>query len=128
MNTSRESTALMAALGLAILLGCAATGRTAGSGGEGKVSMDALQGKTWTLVQFEDGSRAPAERPITAVFQDGKTSGSGGCNRYTATVTSPSPGALKVGPISATKMLCTGPAGANEQRYFAALAKAEGFA
>jgi heat shock protein HslJ len=90
--------------------------------------MDALEGKTWTLVQFEDGSPASSERAITAVFKDGKVTGSGGCNRYSATVTSSSPGALKVGAISATKMACAGPAGSNEQRYFAALEKAEGFA
>ena len=121
----------LATLALAALLGCAAppaTGQPAGKGGEGTTSMDALDGKTWTLVQFEDGSPAPAERAITAVFKDGKVTGFGGCNRYSATVTSSSPGALKVGAISATKMACAGPAGSNEQRYFAALEKAEGFA
>jgi heat shock protein HslJ len=118
----------LATLALAALLGCAAppaTGQPAGKGGEGTTSMDALEGKTWTLVQFDDKSPAPAERPITAVFAAGKISGSGGCNRYSATVTSSSPGALSVGAISATKMACAGPAGSNEQRYFAALAKVE---
>ena len=90
--------------------------------------MDALKGKTWNLVQFDDGSPVQAGRPITAVFEEGRISGSGGCNRYSASAASASPGALHVGAISATKMACMGPAGTNEQRYFAALEKAEGYA
>ncbi len=118
-----------------VALGCVAqppaTGQTAGKGTE---SMDALQGKSWVLAQFgdgdegDDGSKAPAEGAITAVFAAGKVSGSGGCNRYSASVTSPSPGALKVGPVSATKRFCLGAAGENEQRFFAALAKTTGYA
>jgi heat shock protein HslJ len=121
---------LAAAVSLVALLGCVAqplaTGQTAGAGqtaGKGTTSMDALQGKTWVLTQFDDGSPAPAEPAITAELKDGKISGSGGCNRYFASVTSPSPGVLHVGPISATKMACLGPVGENEQRYFAALTK-----
>lgn len=119
-------------LALATVLGCAAsppaTGQTTGKGGEGMTPMDALEGKTWTLVQFDDGSPVPAGRPITADFGGGKISGSGGCNRYSATVVSAAPGTLKVGAISATKMACAGSAGTNEQRYFAGLEKAEGYA
>jgi len=128
MSAQRAFLPLAAAVGLAALLGCAAppaTGQSPGKGAEGTTSMDALEGKTWTLVQFDDGDPAPTERPITAVFGDGKVSGSGGCNRYSAGVTSPSAGALKVGPIAATKMACPGPVGGNEQRYFAALSKVD---
>jgi heat shock protein HslJ len=129
MSTQRAFFQLSAAVSLIALLGCAApppaTGQTAG---KGTASMDDLKGKTWTLMKFGDGSPEPAERAITAVFEDGKISGSGGCNHYSATVTSPLPGALKVGSISSTKMLCSGPVGSNEQRYFAALEKVEGFA
>ena len=97
-------------LALTAFLGCAAplpsSGATSqtpapGKGGEGMTSMDALEGKTWTLVQFDDGSPVPAGRPITAIFGGGKVSGSGGCNRYSATVISAAPGQLKVGAISA---------------------------
>jgi putative lipoprotein len=119
---------------LTALPGCAAPlpaiGQTPtpGKGGEGMTPMDALEGKTWTLVQFDDGSPVQPGRPITAIFGGGKVSGSGGCNRYSATVISSAPGALKVGAISATKMACAGPAGTNEQRYFGGLEKVEGFA
>jgi putative lipoprotein len=126
---------LATVLALTVLAGCAvpppAAGQTPsqtpGKSGEGMTPMDALEGKAWTLVQLDDGSPAPAGRPITAVFAGGKVSGSGGCNRYSATVISAAPGMLKVGAISATKMACTGPAGTNEQRYFAALEKVEGY-
>jgi len=132
MRLQRAFFQIAAALGVAAILGCAApppaTGQTAGKGGEGMTPMDALKGKTWTLVQFDDGSPVPAGRPITAVFEEGRISGSGGCNRYSASVTSASPGALHVGAISATKMACMGTAGTNEQRYFAALEKAETYA
>lgn len=113
------------AFGLTALLGCATLVPAAGPK---ETPMDALAGKTWTLMQFDEGSPAPAERAITAVFEDGKISGSGGCNRYTATLTVSSPGTLKVGPIAATKKACMGAAGANEQRYFSGLEKAEGYA
>ncbi|HSS50729.1 MAG TPA: META domain-containing protein [Thermoanaerobaculia bacterium] len=103
-------------------------GQTPGKGGEGMTPMEALEGTTWTLVQFDDGSPVPSGRLITAIFGGGKVAGSGGCNRYSATVISAAPGQLKVGAISATKMACAGPAGTNEQRYFAALAKVEGYA
>ena len=129
MKAQANALHLAAAASLVALLGCAAqppaTGQTAG---KGTVSMDALQGKTWVLAQFDDGSQAPSEPPVTAVFAAGKVSGSGGCNQYSAIVTSPSPGALRVGPVAATKRFCLGAAGENEQRYFAALAKATGYA
>lgn len=119
---------------LTALPGCAATlpatGQTPGpgKGGEEMTPMEALEGKTWTLEQFDDSSPVPAGRPITAIFGGGKVSGSGGCNRYSATVISAAPGQLKIGAISATKMACTGPAGTNEQRYFGGLEKVEGYA
>ncbi|HSS75265.1 MAG TPA: META domain-containing protein [Thermoanaerobaculia bacterium] len=126
MIARRAFRQLVTALGMAALLGSAANGQPTGKGGEG-TSINALEGKTWALVQFGDGDPAPTERPITVVFGDGKISGSGGCNRYSAGVTSPSPGALKVAPVAATKMACPGPVGGNEQRYFAALSKVTHF-
>ncbi len=93
-------------------------------GGNGTMTIDALEGKTWVLTQLDEGNPAPAEPAITAVFETGKISGSGGCNQYFATVASPASGAVQVGPVGATKRFCSGPVGENEQRFFAALAKA----
>ncbi|MEA2600693.1 MAG: hypothetical protein QOF89_1685 [Acidobacteriota bacterium] len=86
--------------------------------------MDALAGKTWVLAQLDEGSPAPAEPAVTAVFEKGKVSGSSGCNQYSASVTSPSPGAIQVGPVAATKRFCMDPVGGNERRFFAALTRA----
>jgi heat shock protein HslJ len=118
---------------LAALLGCVAQPPARGqTAGKGTVSMEALQGKSWVLAQLDDGSQkgsqAPAAGAIMAVFAAGQVSGSGGCNRYSASVTSPSPGALKLGPVSATKRFCLGAAGEDERRFFAALAKATHYA
>jgi len=129
METRASSFHLAAGVGLAALLGCAAQPPATGATGQqtadkGTVSMEALQGKTWVLAQFDDGSPAPAEPAITAVFAAGKVSGSGGCNRYSASAVSPAPGALQVGRVAATKRFCLGAVGDDEQRYFAALSKA----
>jgi heat shock protein HslJ len=110
---------LATVLGLLVLSGCAGA-----SGGNTAMSIDALEGKTWVLAQLDEGSPAPDKPAITAVFETGKVSGSGGCNQYTASVASPSPGAIQVGPVSASKRFCMDPVGGNEQRFFAALAKA----
>lgn len=117
---------LAVTLGLFALFGCAGepAATSGATGGNGMMKIDALAGKTWTLAQLDEGSPAPAEPAVTLVFEKGKISGSGGCNQYFASVTSPSPGAIQVGPVGATKRFCVGPAGENEQRFFAALAKA----
>ena len=117
---------LAVTLGLLALFGCAGepAAMSGATGGNGMVKIDALAGKTWGLTQLDERSPAPAEPAVTVVFEKGKISGSGGCNQYFASVTSPSPGKIQVGPVGATKRFCVGPAGENEQRFFAALAKA----
>ncbi len=119
---------IAATLSLLALFGCAASpGGTAPgqpSTGKGGTSLDALAGKPWVLAQLDEGIVPPSVAPITAVFEKGKVSGSGGCNQYFASVTEPSPGVIQVGPVGATKKFCPGPAGEIEQRFLAALAKA----
>lgn len=63
---------------------------------------------------------------VTAKFAGGRITGSGGCNRYTASYTTDR-GSIHVDPPAATKKLCTHPAGVSEQEadYFAALAAAD---
>ena len=113
------------ALTLLALFGCAGKpATTTGPGGSGTVKIDTLEGKTWVLTQLDEGHPVPAEPAITLVFEKGKISGSGGCNQYFASVTSPSPGAVQVGPVGATKRFCSGEVGEGEQQFFAALGKA----
>jgi heat shock protein HslJ len=116
---------IAAALLLLALLACAGKpGATTGPGGNGTMTIDALEGKTWVLTQLDEGHPMPAEPAITVMFEKGKISGSGGCNQYFASMTSPSPGAIQVGPVGATKRFCTGEVGEGEQQFFAALGKA----
>jgi heat shock protein HslJ len=66
---------------------------------------------------------------VTATFaEDGKLSGSAGCNRYTATYTVDG-GDLRIGPAAATKKACIEPAGVmeQEQAYLTALPLTRGF-
>jgi heat shock protein HslJ len=63
---------------------------------------------------------------ITAKFAGSRITGSGGCNRYTATYTTDR-GSIKIDRPAATRKLCSDPAGVSEQEadYFAALAAAD---
>jgi heat shock protein HslJ len=116
---------IAAALILLALFGCAGKpAATSGPGGNGTMTIDTLEGKTWVLTQLDEGHPVPADPAITVMFEKGKISGSGGCNQYFASVTSPSPGAIQVGPVGATKRFCTGEVGEGEQQFFAALGKA----
>jgi heat shock protein HslJ len=58
---------------------------------------------------------------VTAVFGDGRVSGSGGCNRYSAAVVETGPLEFSIGPAASTRMACPDPAGGFEDRYYSAL-------
>ncbi len=85
-----------------------------------------LQESPWALKVYQaaDGTAALAAlAPVTtATFERGTLSGTGGCNRYTASYEARG-GSLTIGPPAANMMACEGPIGAQEQAYFAALAK-----
>ena len=63
----------------------------------------------------------------SAEFADGMVSGAGGCNSYSATVTSEGGQLLTVGPIAATAMACDEALEAREADYLAALQGATGW-
>lgn len=91
-------------------------------------SLASLQGKPWRLLEFNPGEPPPSEPPITLEIEEGRFSGSAGCNQYFADVTSPSPGSLQVGPVGATKRACPGPIMGAELRYLEALGGAYRYA
>jgi len=66
-------------------------------------------------------------RDNAVTLGDGRISGSGGCNRYSAAVLETGPGGLSIGPAASTKMACPDPAGGFEDRYFSALQEAHRF-
>jgi len=78
----------------------------------------ALEGTRWVLVrglaELLDGTT------VDAVFEDGRVSGQGPCNRYFADVTVES-AALTIGPVGATKMSCGAGIDTAERAYFGAL-------
>ncbi|HRW06078.1 MAG TPA: amidase family protein, partial [Caldilineaceae bacterium] len=89
----------------------------------GAISVDDLNGTTWTLVELGGEEPAPSEEPISISFQDGQISGFGGCNRYNSTLTpaEENPLAVSVGPIAGTRMACPEPLMTQETTYFSAL-------
>jgi heat shock protein HslJ len=93
-----------------------------------------LSSTTWELASFEtDAGLIPAlpDAPTTLSFATdeggaGRLSGSGGCNRYTATYTITGD-RLTVGPVAATRMMCAADTMRQEQRFFEALQAVERF-
>ena len=89
-----------------------------------------LTGTTWLMTFYYDGKGAVVSAllgtKITAVFgEDGKISGSAGCNNYTASYEVDGE-RITVGPAATTRMMCAEPEGIMEQEaaYLAALESA----
>ncbi len=88
----------------------------------GKLSLADLGGETWRLTHFSRGEPAPGDPPITLVLDEGRLSGSTGCNRYLASIEGgASPGALEVTAIDSSKRACPEAERAFEGRYLEAL-------
>src|SRR5512147_3258249 len=77
-----------------------------------EVDRPALEGTTWRLVSVAhtDGQlhAVPNSVEATATFANGSVSGSGGCNRYTASYTVDD-GKLTIGLAASTMMACSEP-------------------
>jgi len=87
----------------------------------------ALSGTTWTVTGYNNGKQAVvsalAGSTLTLIFgEDGRLSGSAGCNTYTTSY-EVSDQSLRIGQIASTRMLCNEPAGVMEQetRFLQAL-------
>ena len=88
-----------------------------------RVSAADLDGTNWTLIELSDGQPVSAEPPVMLTFQDGRISGSGGCNDYTGpfTLGEDNPFVMTVGPVAATAMACPDSVQSQENAYFSAL-------
>ena len=93
----------------------------------GPLSLADLKGIPWRLSRLGRNEHVPEGVKVTAVFGDGRVSGSGGCNRYSAAVDETGPLGFSIGPAASTKMACPDPAGGFEDRYFSALQAANRF-
>lgn len=87
----------------------------------GTVSIADLEGSEWVLTQLAWTEPAPTEPEITLVLEDGRISGSSGCNRYFAAVEEPEPTSLTLGAIGTTRMACPTEVMELEARYLTAL-------
>lgn len=114
---TRRATALLLvltapALASLSLAGCSASGTASD-----------LEDVRWKMTSLAiDGETAEAlpDADVTAAFDGGTVSGSGGCNSYSAAyVTEGS--AIEIGPAAATLMACPEPVMGQEQAFFAAL-------
>ena len=94
---------------------------------QGALSLADLDGVIWRLVRLGRNERVPEGVKLMAVFGDGRVSGSGGCNRYSAAVVETGPLEFSIGPVASTKMACPDPAGGFEDGYFSALQAANRF-
>ena len=81
----------------------------------------------WVATGVNNGkgavSSVVAGTTLTAIFAEaGTVAGSGGCNDYNGPYTSDA-STIKIGPLAATRMACTSPAGVDEQetQFFAAM-------
>ena len=90
----------------------------------------AFAGTTWVATGINNGRggvvSVVAGTEVTATFgDDGRVTGSGGCNRYFGPYERAAE-ALRIGPLASTRMACLEPAGASEQEtaFFAALERA----
>lgn len=87
-----------------------------------------LEGTNWQLKSFINGdsvSSTVAGSTVTAVFADGKISGSAGCNQYNAEYTLTDQ-TLAVSPIVTTRMACEDALMGQEQQFTDALGTATG--
>ena len=104
---------------------------------EGKVGMTfaateaaGLTKTRWVATGVNNGKGAVSSvvigTTLTAIFAEaGTVAGSGGCNDYNGPYTSDA-STIKIGPLAATMMACTTPAGINEQeaQFLAAMGAA----
>ncbi|TCL10257.1 putative lipoprotein [Shimia isoporae] len=80
------------------------------------------------IVVAMNGEAVQTERVPELVFaEDGKISGTSGCNRFNGTVEVDGE-AMTFGPLASTRMACPGPLDAQEAAFFAALSQVTGFA
>jgi heat shock protein HslJ len=90
----------------------------------------ALEGKVWKATEITGVTTVLTAKgtEVTAAFDAGKLSGSGGVNRYTATYETQAGDRIRISQPAATLMAGPPEAMAQEEAYFAALAKAATFA
>jgi len=83
-------------------------------GGGNSASDDPLDGTSWELMAYRK-TRPISGTTITATFEDGKVSGSAGCNSYSGSYQVYGDNRIAIGPTAITEMACMEPEGVMEQ-------------
>ncbi|WP_052807987.1 META domain-containing protein [Methyloterricola oryzae] len=94
---------------------------------QGSLSLQDLEGKTWTLQRLGLKEAPLSGRSATLMVKGEKVAGSGGCNRYFSRLKDNGPGQISFGPVGATKMACPEALMKLEQAYFQKLEKVKAF-
>ena len=90
----------------------------------GTLSLDSLGGSEWVLSELGWGESVSDAPEITISFDDGKVTGSGGCNRYFAAVAGDTPGELVFSGMGTTRMACPETTMGLERHYLKTLSRA----
>lgn len=93
----------------------------------GQISLRDLEGTTWTLIDLDWCEPVPEGITVNALFNANKVSGSGGCNRYFASVTWSGSNEITIGAVGSTRMACPSPTMRVEYCYLSALQKIKKF-
>ena len=88
------------------------------------VSLDDLMGTQWRLHRLNFDQKPLVDVTISAEFAEGTVSGTGGCNSYSADVTSSGGQLLAVAPVTVSAMACDDELEKLEAAYLAALQSA----
>jgi heat shock protein HslJ len=105
----------------AALLGVLLSGCGDSSDERASTGPASFEGIPWVLTAGLDAPGAATYAP-SAAFEDGKVTGSTGCNRYSAPFTQAGD-RLEIGTIASTQMACEAPATAVEREFLDALGR-----
>jgi len=113
---------------IVIVIGSALTlGATGASAGSGQTVLP-LEGRTWVLDQKASNLEVIAPQyVVTATFDDGRLTGSSGCNSYNAAYVATRTRVRVTGPIASTLKACSGDAGNVEAAYLARVPTARSY-
>jgi heat shock protein HslJ len=82
-------------------------------------ALASLDGTSWCLAEGQ-GISISDDVTMTIVFEAGRVSGSGGCNRFTAAYEEDG-GSISFGPVAMTRMACVDEVMAAERAYLGSL-------
>jgi heat shock protein HslJ len=90
---------------------------------QGRLSIESLGSDEWVLTALGEDEPAPQSPEVTIAFVEGRVAGTGGCNRYFASIEEGSAGMVTLGPVGSTMMACPDEAMALERTYLERLGK-----